>query len=641
MREMCLSQSEAFLTKKKEQKNFIRAVQGICRNRCQYFDVLSQKNSMLYDMVTSLQHKKKDLTFFERSRSALEEQADDGPSRLQRQTDGSEQTGAVVHFYKNQHVSTPMGPGTITRIDVAEEKVTIQLPFGTMHSSFEAVVSWSPATLGGTALDVNHVSNLRQRWTRDLAAPSSGVGMTEKRSAETLQLLQADKQQVAATAAAAATAQHMEVVVEEEVKAKTSSKSRRSVNRSKESSAAPPTPLCLSSAETVPNPASRQADVQASIEASKRSIYLDHTKKLPLLFCPPGIAPYLVSTYSGDYSTQNSLARAKKHSDANSSSTQRNFAATSHLQAEYCLKAFERPEPVSFFCDMDSRGGEEDEEEDVLDEDSEAVQLLPDCRFNEYAKEVVDLKENLRPLLQKIKECRRRKRKLVHHVEHTKLSTAQISQQISKLRLGMFTRRVLYRQNLVARAEQEKAGTEAKEIPEAPASAPASVPDTTTSTATVTTDTADTTSSQPTSPPTVSEKAKVSPKEASSPEKLFEAVIDSSSEVQSEAHQGKSKSKGKGQSQSTRRKSTRAAVVATIASSDTLSTSRAKRKKDDVAKEEDANPAPAPSAAAVPSSSAAAPPANGSTARSSKSQSASAKTTTGTTLKRNPKRSRR
>ena len=295
------------------------------------------------------------------------------------------------------------------------------------------------------------------------------------------------------------------------------------------------------------------------------------------------------------------------------------------LKAEYCLKAFQRSEPVDFFCCEEVDGGR-DEEGDESDSDSlggeneGADDLLPACRFTDYAAQVVGLKDNLRPLLQKIKDCRKRKRLFAHQVENTKMSTAQISQQISKIRLSMFTRRVLYRQNLISKAEEEKqqqnnaemkAEKEPEEEPEKEQrNGRCSAKGTQESTL-----------------PSTNSNEKVT--KESSPGKpatnVTATATDSPPDIPMDPQP------------STRRKSTRAAVVATTASSQSLSSNRSKRKKDDVSKEEeDEAPAPSPPAPVPATATATA------TAKSAKSaNSQNSTSSSSTSLKRNPKRSRR
>jgi len=579
MREMSISHSEAFLTTKREQKNFIRAMQGFCRNHCQHFDVLSQKNSMLYDMIKSLQHKKQGLNFFGKSLAELEQHDEEDEADTSEAP--SDDKSGVFHFYKNQCVSTPMGLGSIMSIDASEEKVSIKLPFGIMYSSFASVISWcSVSSKSVSSLDVNHVENLRQKWIQSFAKPCANVGMSEKLSAEVEQLLYDDKHPTPELV------QEAEPQVEGKSKRKANvSKSRRSGGRIKEQVVPEPTPMVIEDSASV-TPELGNSNM-LKFEDSKRKVYVNHTKKLPLLFCPPGIVPYLVSAYGGNYVTENALAQSKTStSESEDASTQKDDVnAQNYLQAEYCLKAFQRKAPVHFFCNM---GGEEDDDEDdlILDDEEGSTYQQLNCRFDEYTKHIAELKDNLHPLLTKIKECRKRKRILAKQVEHSKLKTAEVSQQISKIRLGMFTRRVLYRQNVVAMTEQAKSCKESSSNGE-PCSSNSS-------------ETSIVNQASVEESSLATDKGKVS-KDTSS-----ENSVDDSQESQSNP----------------RRKSTRAcaAVVPTNTSSESQSSSRSKRKKDEVSKDEEVSVEPV-------STSSTASTANSNTKAAS--------------LKRNPKRLRR
>jgi hypothetical protein len=563
-------------------------MQGLCRNRVQYFDALSQKNSMLFDMITALQHKKDELNFFGKSLAELEERGGESKQETVDQEKGA------FHFYKNQCVDTPVGRGSIVSINAAEEKVTIKLPFGIMYSTFAAVVSWRAVTPTTTqTLDVNHVDSLRQKWTRDLATSSTCVGMSEKLGAEVEQLLKSDKQPPPIVV------QEAIDIVEGKQTRKSSSKSRRSCNRTKD---------VASTEHVVSHETEEESSAIASssssvggvpdIDISKKKVLLDHTKKLPLLFCPPGIAPYLASTYGGNYITEkanakakeaNAKARANNCPEGSTDSLRGDVTGHKYLETEYCVKAFQRKSPVKFFCHMGNDENYDDDNEDDIsvqndDEASVIEERRLDCRFDDYAKHVVDLKENLHPLLEKIKDCRKRKRVLAHQVEHAKMNTARISQQISKIRLSMFTRRVLFHQNQIAMAVQEKSEKDYENGEGNAAAETKALSDTASQSL---------------------DKNKIS--NGQSPEKNDDHGVDDTQA-------------------NSRRKSTRTtAVVATSAISDLQSSSRTKRKKDDVSKDEEVSVESSSTSSTVPG---AATAANGTKSASS-------------SLKRNPKRSRR
>ena len=519
MREMCLSRSEAFLTKKREQRNFIRAVQGLCRNRCLYFDALSQKNAMLHDMITSLQQKRDALRMFDKCISDWEEES--ASTECARKHKDSSQHDDAYYFYKNQEISTPMGQGTIVKIDTMEEKVVVQLPFGLMHCTFESVISWAPSPRNTICtLDSNHADGLRQRWARELTLPSATVGMSDKRIAEINNLLERSPSPTSLLG---------DSMSDDSLKAKSSVLSRSS-SRVKNKRGADRDAAAISdqSHEDGSSTSHSESPAFTDIESSKREIYLNQTLKLPLLFSPPGIAPYLVSTYGG-----NNVTSAMSQIGADVRPAMPHTSYATEQRAEYCFKAFHRAEVVDFFCNIDVNENVDDDCIPYSQNNGDDIEQLPGCRLHDYAERVEHLKGYLRPLLRKIKECRKRKQNFAHEVQNMKLSSARTAEQISNMRLGMFTRRVLQRQNAALKTDQmlnRKDNTTVK----------------------------------------------------------FSSSCSEPENSTSAAGCGLSSAENNGDSiSSTRRKSTRSSTVATSSSSDALASSRSKRKKDEVSKEDE------------------------------------------------------
>lgn len=516
IREMSLSKSKSFLGRKKEQKNFIRAAQGMCRNRLNYFGALCQKNSMLYDLIVSLQQKKQAISMLKNCFSSLEENSKS--NLLQKITDNDINQDAV-HFYKHQSLSTPMGEGTIININVKEEMLAIRISFGVMYSTFASVASWvSDAPNAMASLDRNHADNLCHRWLRELRMPRHTIGMSEKRREDINRLLQP-------IVPSLSNKDLFGTPELDDINKKATLKTRRSTSRHKSiKDDDHDATTCNDSCTKGGKLAGADLFLKRKYE-SKHSILLDHTDKLPLLYCPPGIAPLMVSGLNEDAITKKSLDESLVQ--------QSNCEKLLPIQAEYCANAFHHSTPVKFFCDIEpptERG--DDENSHRLHESDEC---FPKCRLNDFSQHLSLLKENLRPLHQQIKGCRKRKQNYARQVEHTKRNTANLIEQISKVRLGMFTQRVLFRQNAVHNSGKKKSSTKAK----------------------------------------------------SSSDIHLATSVAAGSDNNTKANDSNSSNMKISSTENSRRKSTRVASNASSSSStETLQTSRNKRKKDDLSKEE-------------------------------------------------------
>ena len=102
------------------------------------------------------------------------------------------QSGALVPdgypsllLFVGQHVSTPYGSGTLVEIKPDTVSLTVQLPFGVLHTTLAEFLKWKIASEGGYKGGVKRVSSsydasesvlMQQRWARftpALNVPSS------------------------------------------------------------------------------------------------------------------------------------------------------------------------------------------------------------------------------------------------------------------------------------------------------------------------------------------------------------------------------------------------------------------------------------------------------------------------------------
>lgn len=402
IREMCLTRCESFVALKKEERNYIRAAQGSCRNRCEYYDSLSRKNSMLYDMITALRTRKEELNYFADTRTSLEKIAG-----KECQINKKDVTAAENKFFlfKNQRVRTPMGNGVIASLDPQNKKAIVELPFGYLCCTFLYLESCVSKCGGPLDLSVDSINGLREKWEKCFLA-AGHVGPSQQRIGDILDLLKAAK----------SSSTHL-------------SKSKRSISNSSSKS----------TAEENMNEVSRMGASVCVREAGNQGIGMELNKKIPLLYCPPGLAPYMTVNYAGQYETLGKQANSDPSDDKQKAGDLHQFHPDYH--PEHCLAAFEHSEPIRFFNVPDKV-----DNVSATPRSSAHDETSKYC-LEEYYEEIDALKSALRPVLQQINEYRGRKRLLASQVEKLKISSAQISQQISNLRLGAFTRRVLTAQN--------------------------------------------------------------------------------------------------------------------------------------------------------------------------------------------------
>ena len=212
LKEMCIIEEGAFKKRKTLHENYLGAVQLSCRNSACEFQLRSDYNSLLCDLIMSIRSHKKLIRDYSSRGIPLAAHGSGmsgGMGSFVRGDIGLNGTAAEAHaeldtrpslpppgivFYITQILHTPMGPGEVSDINTDTETLTIRLPFGVMYAIFPIVATWLDSPLlnplaqteAAPQADFHHPANIQARWTDPHQA---SVGVDIRRQLQIRQIL--------------------------------------------------------------------------------------------------------------------------------------------------------------------------------------------------------------------------------------------------------------------------------------------------------------------------------------------------------------------------------------------------------------------------------------------------------------------
>ena len=169
--------SKRFLQLKRDQSNYVRAIQGYHSQALRLQMSLKRQNAMFYDVYTSLQRTRKASesmkSYTDSMRIILASTSIDDAIPEKTRTTPIEtavlkirlsKTDSETVLYKGLCIATPMGNAQIVSIRPSEEKVVLKLSYGELYATIRQVVIWGGSRNLLQTDDLLCGGSLRNRW---------------------------------------------------------------------------------------------------------------------------------------------------------------------------------------------------------------------------------------------------------------------------------------------------------------------------------------------------------------------------------------------------------------------------------------------------------------------------------------------
>lgn len=400
-------------------ENYLRILQTSTRNFFNLQDTMSLHNSLLYDLLISLKSRRKTL-----SQLSLGSKQNNSVSNSEANQSDHSSTHSTIHFYVSQVIQTPDGIGTVISINEQKKSLSVYFPdksHSTADDSCPSTKEYSCLSLYNffketpqCNIDAYHLSNLEKKWSYQ-SVLSNPLELETQNNLKQIHKLSADDLY--------SLIQPSQPTQSSTCSSKKAKRNSKSTSQEENSTNVPPAPLVTLSSVF------RATDQPTATKKSLRQSQLSS-----LLFLKPGTLPYVVEKLQPDDSNLH---------QAISSSSRLSFelSAQAYSPSTYTHHALPSIYDDSFF---ESIGFELDESSKYQTVDpsaeTELIKIQELSSPNAYPHLSYRI---LKPLLDKIRQCREEAKLAALQVERSKTGSIRQYLEISSLRLGLFTHQLL------------------------------------------------------------------------------------------------------------------------------------------------------------------------------------------------------
>jgi hypothetical protein len=438
-------------------ENYLRILQTSTRNFFNLEDTMSLHNSLLYELLISLKSRRKTL-----SQLSIGSKQDLSISNSEENKISTNQA-PTIYFYVSQVIQTPDGIGTVISIDQQKQSLMIYFPDTPYSESNNSPPP--PAATAATAthiaaylhstkeysclslynyakersqvnLDAYHLSNLEKKWSYESILseiPLKTMTPFQHNLKEIHKLTEEDLSSLIQPSLPTPSQPPPQDPIQSTNGGSHSSKKTKRNSKSNSQEEISPNvpahpPMTLASPLSVPL---RATDQHKTNKSSSRQSQLSS-----LLFLKPGTLPYVVEQLQPDDSMLGS------HQPTSSSShLSVELSAQAYSSSTYTHHALPNLYDDSLF---ESIGFEvESSSTDQTVHPSAETELIKTQEYLLPLSSPYLFSRILKPLLDKIRQCREETKLAALQVERSKVGAIRQSLEISSLRLGLFTHQLL------------------------------------------------------------------------------------------------------------------------------------------------------------------------------------------------------